>query len=432
MHGIFPEEYVLEPHKWSPADAYVQMDRFTYEEFLPDELSFVVVLLPPLQFEGVRLKGLFCAPGVDAIRQIVPSVSDTFITIANTRWASYPWSVHADGYFGLYNNTARINHFRATRPELRHIQFIPRQTADHTNETKFVPRPNIEKDIDIVVIARLHAMKHLPFLSKAIQALAQRSPTRRYRVVWAGPGIKSDDRIHPRGLKILREMESSLGRMEDYIEQAGWVDSSGMPALYARSKVFVLASTVEGKNRALSEAMLSDVPAVVLDDFNAAARGDQPILPKNAGLVVPRDPEQLAEGLARAVENYGDFTPRAEYLKVSGRMNSFWDCVLGFEHFSRQIPGQTREEREQWLDAALASNYGIASVRDFLYKGHSSSPFAAQYKLKSMNNAHGKDDIKQLLDAYATLNQPAHGRASISAPAARLPGSEEGATANRK
>lgn len=397
MRGVFPEEYVLEPQKWPLADAYAQMNWFTYEEFLPEELKFVVVLLPPLHFEGVRLKGLFCSPGVDAIRQLVPSIAESFISIANSRWASYPWSAHADGYFVLYNNTARMSHFRNARPDLRHIQLIPRQTADNTDEKRFSPRANVEKDIDILVASRLHVMKHLPFLARGILALRQRNPAKRYRVVWAGAGSTAGDR-HPRSLKIIRDMEASLGRLEDYIELAGRVEPLDMPNLYARSKAFVLTSTVEGKNRALSEAMLTDVPVVVLDDFNAAARGGQPILPKGAGLAVPRDPEQLAEGLATVVQNYGDFTPRTEYLKVSGQMNFFWDCVLGFEHFSNQIPGQTIDERERWLDAAMASNYGIATLRKFLFHSHPDSPVAARHGLRSLNYARGKTDITRLFD----------------------------------
>jgi glycosyltransferase involved in cell wall biosynthesis len=401
MHGVFPEEYVLAPQRWSLADAYAQMNRFTYEEFIPGELSFVTVLLPPLKFESIRLRGLFAAPGVDAIHQLVPAITDNFLAIANSRWASYPWAANADGYFVLYDNAARVSHLRNTRPDLDHIRLIPRQTADYTNEKSFRPRPRLTKDIDILVISRLHVMKHLPFLAKAILALRKKNPSRRYRVVWAGAGTKKEERDR-RGLKIIQEMEATLGRLEDYFEPVGFVSpGDGMTELYARSKAFVLTSTVEGKNRALSEAMLTDVPVVVLNDFNAAARGGQPLLSEGAGLVVPRDPEQLAEALAAAVQNYKDFTPRASYLKLGGRKKFFWDCVLAFEELAAGIPGQTLEERGQWLSAALAANYGVATLENFLYSHHPASPFMIRHGLRSLNNVRGRSEIRRLLEALA-------------------------------
>lgn len=401
IYGVFPTEYVLEPHKWSETDAYQQMDRFTYEEFLPGELTFAHILLPPLKFEGRRLKGLFWAPGVDPIWQLVPSLPDNFISIANSRWASYPWSGHADGYFVLYKNERREAYFRNRRPDLAHVTLVPRQTADHTSERQYRPRPEIEKDIDVLVVSRLSLMKHLPFLAKSILALRKRNPAKRYHVFWANPA-KGEQWRRTSGRTIMQEIARILGNVEDYIELAGRIEPADMSALYARARSFVLTSTVEGKNRAMSEALLCDVPAVVPDDFNAAARNGQPLLPPNCGLTPPRDPELFAAALEQVVESYGDFSPRAEYLKVSGRMNFFWDCVLSFEHFSSQIPGTTLEERQRWLDAAIEANYGISLV-DFLYGSQSKSPVAERHGRKSLNQGHDMADIRALFELFTTL-----------------------------
>ena len=118
MRGTFPEEYVREPLRYSCPRAYELMDGFTYEEFDPEELTFVTILLPPLVFDGITLKGLYAAPGVDAIHLLLPRASEQFISIANSRWASYPWSSHADGYFVSYDNHDRINYFKIS-PLLR-------------------------------------------------------------------------------------------------------------------------------------------------------------------------------------------------------------------------------------------------------------------------------------------------------------------------
>jgi hypothetical protein len=118
VRGTFPEEYVREPLRYSCQRAYELMDEFTYEEFEPEELTFVTILLPPLVFDGITLKGLYAAPGVDAIHLLLPRASEQFISIANSRWASYPWSSHADGYFVSYDNHDRINYFKIS-PLLR-------------------------------------------------------------------------------------------------------------------------------------------------------------------------------------------------------------------------------------------------------------------------------------------------------------------------
>jgi hypothetical protein len=127
------------------------MDEFTYEEFEPEELTFVTILLPPLVFEGITLKGLYAALGVDAIHLLLPRASEQFISIANSRWAGYPWSSHADGYFVSHNNHDRINYFRNKPSSRKHITLIAQQTADHANECEYYPRGEIQKDIDILV-----------------------------------------------------------------------------------------------------------------------------------------------------------------------------------------------------------------------------------------------------------------------------------------
>jgi glycosyltransferase involved in cell wall biosynthesis len=297
------------------------MDGFTYEEFEPEELTFVTILLPPLVFEGTTLKGLYAAPGVDAIHLLLPGVSEQFISIANSRWASYPWSSHADGYFVCCNNHDRIKYFKNKPSSRKHITLIPQQTADHLNECEYYPRGEIQKDIDILVVARVDSTKNLGSLAQAIAALHKMG--RRHRVVWAQAESLQDAWARPDGRQLLTEMEHHLGRLEDHLEPCGAVSNAEMRLLFARAKVFFLPSLVEGNSRARAEALCSNVPVVAFNHFNLAARGDEPVLPERAGLAMDLEPQDAARGLANAVANYGDFAPRESYLRTGGRMNFF-------------------------------------------------------------------------------------------------------------
>jgi glycosyltransferase involved in cell wall biosynthesis len=401
VRGTLPYEFMSNPSRWSPEEAYAQMDRFTYEEFAAEELTFATVLIPPLRYEGISLKGLYCAPGVDVIEDLLPKVGDYFISIANSRWASYPQSAHADGYFVLYDNRHREADFRR-RTGITDKVFIPRQTADHTNEYLFQPLYGTAKDIDILLVSRIHRMKNLQLLAKAIRVLNQMGGSKKYHLAWAcgrdlTKGMTREEQ------QILRDMQETLdGRLEDSIEMLGAVAQLDMPQMYARSKVLVLTSRIEGKNRAMSEAMCSGTAVVALEDFNLAARGTDTFLPEQAGLTVRPDAESLALGIGVAVNSYGDFQPREAYLRTSGRRNFFWDCLLSFESFSTAVPGTERREREVWLDSAIKNNYGV-TLNDFLYFKHSNCTVARASGLQSLSHAQGVHQIQTL---FAALIDP--------------------------
>jgi glycosyltransferase involved in cell wall biosynthesis len=393
---VYPTAYVNEPGAWSREEAYAQMDGFTYEEFTPEALTFAIVLLPPLRVDGVWMKGLLFAPGVDAITSLVPLLSENFLTIANSRWASYPWSRRADAYFVSYENPHRERYFRRARPERDRTVLIPRQTADYVSERQFCPRPDVAKDIDVLVVARVHHGKNLPRLAEALAILSRLNETSRLRVTWAMDNSLASARRCAG--KILSAMERSIGPLEHFLDP---VHASGgdMPSLYARSKVFVLPSLVEGKSRALSEAMCADVPVVLFDEFNRAARGDERALPDGAGLAVESDAESLARGLAAVIAHHGDFRPRAAYLATGGRKNLLMDCVRRIPYFADRMPS-TEDERALWLSSALRSSYGL-TLDEFLLFGHWKHPWVERNGLRSLNHAEGAPNIKRLLEMYA-------------------------------
>jgi hypothetical protein len=75
--------------------------------------------------------------------------------------------------------------------------------------------------------------------------------------------------------------------------------------------------------------------------------------------------------------------------------------LLSFKYFCEHIPGNTMIERENWLNRAMISNYGL-SLTHFLYRDHSTNPFAKKNRLKSLGHAVGTIEIENLFMSYLT------------------------------
>jgi glycosyltransferase involved in cell wall biosynthesis len=289
--------------------------------------------------------------------------------------------------------------YRTRRPQMKDRSLIPAQTADWTDEHKFCPKPAVEKDIDVLVVSRLATFKNLPLLAQALLALRRTRPERRFRVAWAiGKPLEAAARDRY-GAARLAEMEQVLGRIEDYIEPLGRVVD--MASLYPRAKTLFLASRIEGKPRALAEAMCANVPVVTLAELNLAARGDVPLFGAACGLATPSDPDAIADGLARAVDGFADFDARNAYLAAGGgRMNFVWDCLERLPYYRSRIPGDSRAARQSWLDEALRSNYGM-TLFDFLHFSHRDHALARRHGLQGLGRADGAEASRRLLQMYS-------------------------------
>jgi glycosyltransferase involved in cell wall biosynthesis len=403
MPGVFPLDFVSHPERFSVEEAYSLMDGFTFEELRPEELTYSIVLIPPLRIGGTRLRGLLFSPGIDVITRLFPPLEELFVTIANSRWCGYPWSDHAAGAFTCYANAHREEHYRQRNPGRQARALIPAQTADYTSELQFRPLEGQVKDIDVLVVARPVPMKNLLLLAQAAKVLRERTPERRYRIVWALATTPEQMRQSTTARGVLREMESILGRLEDYIDPLGNVERTQMPDLYRRTRVLFLPSKVEGKNRAIAEALCSDVPVVALREYNEAARALNEILPLGAGLLVDSTPEAVAAGLARAVSQYGDFRARESYLREGGgRMGFFWKCLMSFDSFREMLPHTTSQDNERWLDGVLRANCGVG-LREFLFYSTAHSHMARKWGVGDLGRAEGVAPTLQLLHCYASL-----------------------------
>jgi len=402
VRGIFPNEYVANPDHFEVEDAYVQMDGFSWEEFEPKELTYSIVLLPPLRIGGRAIKGLLFSPGVEVLNAHCPSLKDHFLTIANSRWCGYPWSTSADGWFTCYPNAHRVARYerRAAADSVKTL--VPAQTADYTSELQFSPHDRISKDIDILVVARVHACKNLSLLARSLATLRKKHTKRRYRAVWAiGRSISEAARFDS-ARHIIAEMEKVLGSLTDYIEPIGKIQSKDMPALYSRARATFLPSKIEGKNRSIVESLCCDVPTVVLSEYNSVARGETPVFACNAGLTVESHADAVADGLAVAVDNYGDFHSRDEYLKVGGRMNFLWECLRSFHYFREMLPLSFPDKCEVWLDEMMHETYGIG-IREFTFFSSRTTSLAMKHELPGLSRADGLVQTKKLLDAYSAI-----------------------------
>lgn len=120
---------------------------------------------------------------------------------------------------------------------------------------------------------------------------------------------------------------------------------------------------------------LKNTPVVCFREFNQYIRDETPPFPVGAGLVAASfDAESLADTIHEVIQNQGDFRPRLEYLKVSGRTHFFSRCIDCFgEHYYAEnlqdfSPGQ--HVMNLWLDLAIQQNYEL-SLNNFIYgKNH--------------------------------------------------------------
>jgi glycosyltransferase involved in cell wall biosynthesis len=132
----------------------------------------------------------------------------------------------------------------------------------------------------VLAVARLSPEKDMPTLLRAVALAVREEPA--FRVQIAGDGVCLGD------LRKLAQ-EICLGEHVDFLGQV-----RDVPALLARSSLFVLPSLSEGVSLTLLEAMARG-RAVVATDVGG---NPEVVIPHETGsLVPPQQPEQLAQAL---------------------------------------------------------------------------------------------------------------------------------------
>jgi glycosyltransferase involved in cell wall biosynthesis len=120
-----------------------------------------------------------------------------------------------------------------------------------------------------------------------------------------------------------RTQKDIVAEMQQYdlqnitIELKQDLPASKVAGLLKRSKCFILLSEKEGSNKAIVEALFSNVPAIVYDQFVGGA-----ISKVNGQTGILTSYNDLAAKIDYMIDNYQMFTPRAWALQHSGSRNA--------------------------------------------------------------------------------------------------------------
>jgi glycosyltransferase involved in cell wall biosynthesis len=324
------------------------------------------VILPPLEFRGIAIKGILLTMAAEFLIDRYSRLQDCFHVIASSQTCSFPWSRRADALCSSYANPRRNAWFRRAYPE-RRAPLVPIQEADWTNELAFAPRGAL-RSRDLLCVSRQMWLKNLPLLAQMLAVYKRKYGNIRMTLV----GGHNTKWSHLTGepLLIMQEVAHILGDVHEYLDLVEFGDPAAMPLLYWDHKVLVLGSLIEGKNRGLHEAMAADTPVICFSAFNQYTRGDVRAFPPGAGEYAPFHPEGYADIVHNVLSDPGAFSPRAAYLNgFSGRMKTLETCLRALPVYQELVAefDATRPWWNGWLRGAIRANYGC-ELETFIYE----------------------------------------------------------------
>lgn len=376
--GWCPEYFYHDPNleeKKSLEEIWTEIQYYSGEFFADDKLNYRVqtdfmIPLPPLYYEGKFVKGMFLSEGVDYIHSIFPRINELFFSMAYTMWSSLPYSEKAEVYLSCYDYPEREKWFKETNPDKKDKIFIPLQDADFTNEYVITPTWATPKDVDILCVSRISDVKNLPILVLALKKYHQKYKRRLKATLISGV---EDLNFNDTEKAIIEELAKLVGgkkELKKYLNIVGRVPhGEELCKYYTRSKLVVLTSIYEGKNRTINEALCCNTPVVVYKDLSKYTRGNDLAFPEGAGIYVPEfSPQSLCDTIHEALSKIDQFTPRRSYLRYNGRKNFLNKCIDSIPYYRENLPeyepGKAMDN--MWLDLAMQENYQL-SLNAFLY-----------------------------------------------------------------
>jgi glycosyltransferase involved in cell wall biosynthesis len=396
-HGRFPREYISNPNVQKPIEEiYADINGFTWELFHDDEgvqdnVDFNVIL-PPLTYEGRLVKGLYFSRGVDYLREMFTGLDSIFLSVAYTMFCSYPWAKSADAYLSCYQNLEREAWYQRLCPARKAISFIPLGDTDYLDEYRFSSVVGERKDIDVLCVSRLHDVKNIEMIARALRIYRSKYRQRLRVVLVTGHRNGIALELLPTYAQVqLRKLRQILGRVEDFIELTGYVDHwKELPRLYSRARMYLLGSLIEGKNRGINEAQSCNVPVVCFREFNNFARQGHPIFGEAGGACSASDAEALADTIYFVLTNPELFSARLEYLKHYGRRNFVNRCLDSIPYYVSNLPEfiSGQHMANPWVDVAMQHAYG-KDLHSFLY-----------HPGRGVARAWGLEQIRRMLEFY--------------------------------
>src|SRR5690606_21320520 len=109
------------------------------------------VLLPPVQADGVLLKGLAVSDQIDPLFDSINGLEALFHGVAATRSTGYPDPARGTFLMTQWRHPAREEAYREAHPERAHQILLPFSAADLTDEYVFSPGAR-ERDFDALVV----------------------------------------------------------------------------------------------------------------------------------------------------------------------------------------------------------------------------------------------------------------------------------------
>jgi glycosyltransferase involved in cell wall biosynthesis len=149
--------------------------------------------------------------------------------------------------------------------------------------TELKKRYGIRDEKILMFVGRLHPVKRLDLLLRAIKQLDQK-----FKLFIVGTGALENE---------LEEMAESLG-VADKVIFTGAVPHSEVPKFMNMADLMVMTSSVEGQPRVLIEAMACGTPAVGTNVFGISDTIEDDV----TGYLASDDPSDIAEKISTALE----------------------------------------------------------------------------------------------------------------------------------
>lgn len=181
-------------------------------------------------------------------------------------------------------------------------------SSDWIDSELFAPKlERVAKEYDLVMVANWAKHKNHRKLFKALQHVKHRPIS--LLLIGVDWGGRTDKDI----VSEMKEYELSHVSLE--IKKN--IPAREVADCLEKSKAFVLLSEKEGSNRAIVEALFSDVPAILYENFIGGARGK---INEQTGVLSSF--EDLHVKIDYMLDNYRTFTPRAWALAQTGSKNA--------------------------------------------------------------------------------------------------------------
>jgi phosphatidylinositol alpha-1,6-mannosyltransferase len=149
--------------------------------------------------------------------------------------------------------------------------------------TELKKRFGIRDEKILIFVGRLHPVKRLDLLLKAVQQLDEKC-----KLFIVGTGSLENE---------LEEMAESFG-VADRVLFTGAVPYSEVPKFMNMADLIVMTSSIEGQPRVLIEAMSCGTPAVGTDVFGIRDTIEDGV----TGYLASDDPSDIAEKIMKALE----------------------------------------------------------------------------------------------------------------------------------